>query len=155
MAEAGLSSLGVTFGYGVETTAGEKPATFNILTRINNIDAVELSPSNIDASALEDYETKYVPGRSEVTDTLAVTVNKTDATIAEWEAVIDAYYELTGGKRMWFEIISPGLTKAEFVVAAPPKKLPIPAKGQNELQTMTVNLTMQEFVGLDTKVDFT
>lgn len=86
---------------------------------------------------------------------MAVTVNKTDATITEWEKVIKDYYDLTGGKRMWFEIISPGLTKAEFVVAAPPKKLPIPAKGQNELQTMTVNLTMQEFIGLDTKVDFT
>lgn len=86
---------------------------------------------------------------------MAVTVNKTDATITEWEGVISAYADLTDGRRMWFETISPGITKAEFVVAAPPKKLPISAKGQNELQTMTVNLTMQEFIGLNTKVDFT
>ena len=35
MAAAGISTLGITFGYGVETTAGEKPTTFKQLTRIN------------------------------------------------------------------------------------------------------------------------
>ena len=37
MAVAGISSLGITFGYGVETTAGTKPASFKKLTRINTI----------------------------------------------------------------------------------------------------------------------
>lgn len=33
--EAGISTLGITFGYGTETTAGEKPTTFTQLHRIN------------------------------------------------------------------------------------------------------------------------
>lgn len=55
----------VKFGYGVETTAGEKPAAFTWLERCNSISGLDLSTENIDASALEDYVTKYVAGRQD------------------------------------------------------------------------------------------
>ena len=151
--ESGVSTLGVTFGYGVETTAGDKPSSFTLLHRINNIDEVTVEPENIDSSALEDYETRHVPGRSTVSDAMAVTVNKTTETIKEWKKVIQDYKGLTEGKRMWFQTITPGIETAEFVVAAPPSKLPISAKGQNELSTMVINLTIQEFIGDDVAVD--
>lgn len=150
--EAGVSTLGVTLSYGVEDTAGTKPATFVKLNRINDIAEVTVEPERIDASALEDAETKYVAGRATVSDTMAVTVNKTDETVTEWETLISAYQALTGGKKMWFQVITPGITKAEFIKAAPPTKLPITAKEQNSLNTMVINLTVEEFVGLDTAV---
>lgn len=150
--EAGISTLGVTLSYGVEDTAGTKPATFIKLNRINDIAEVTVEPERIDASALEDGETKYVPGRATISDAMAVTVNKTNETVAEWETLISAYQALTGGKKMWFQTITPGITKAEFIKAAPPTKLPITAKEQNSLNTMVINLTVEEFVGLDTAV---
>lgn len=150
--EAGVSTLGVTLSYGVEDTAGTKPATFIKLNRINDIAEVTVEPERIDASALEDTETKYKPGRATISDVMAVTVNKTDETVAEWETLISAYQALTGGKKMWFQTITPGITKAEFIKAAPPTKLPITAKEQNSLNTMVINLTVEEFVGLDTAV---
>lgn len=150
--EAGITTLGVTLSYGVEDTAGTKPATFIKLNRINDIAEVTVEPERIDASALEDTETKYKPGRATVSDTMAVTVNKTNETVAEWETLISAYQALTGGKNMWFQTITPGITKAEFIKAAPPTKLPITAKEQNSLNTMVINLTVEEFVGLDTAV---
>lgn len=150
--EAGVSTLGVTLSYGVEDTAGTKPATFIKLNRINDIAEVTVEPERIDASALEDGETKYVPGRATISDAMAVTVNKTNETVAEWETLISAYQALTGGKKMWFQAITPGITKAEFIKAAPPTKLPITAKEQNSLNTMVINLTVEEFVGLDTAV---
>lgn len=152
---SGVSSLGVTFGYGVEATAGTKPTSFTVLHRINDIGEVTVEPERIDSSALEDYETRYVPGRSEVSDTLAVTVNKTDETIAEWKKVIEEYKTLTDGKRMWFQEITPGIKDAEFVVASPPSKLPITAKEQNSLSTMVINLTIEEFIGTETAVEMT
>lgn len=155
MADYGISTLGVTFGYGVETTAGTKPAAFTKLTRINEIGEITVDPEEIDASALEDYETHYVPGRATVSESVAITVNRTDATVTEWEALITAYEALTGGKKMWFEVITPGITKAEFFVAAPPKVLPMPGKSQNGLDTMVINLTLQDWKGLDTVVAFT
>ncbi len=152
---AGISSLGITFGYGVETIAGTKPTTFKQLHRINDIGEVTVEPEAIDASALEDAQTKNIAGRDTVSDTMSVEVNKTDETISEWEEVIAEYKKLTGGKRMWFQTITPGFTKAEFVVAQPPSKLPISPKQQNSLLTMTINLIVQEMVGSDEKVAFT
>lgn len=150
---AGVSSLGVTFSYGVETTKGTKPKAFTILNRINQIGDVTVETEAIDASALEDKQTRNIPGRDTVSDTFTITVNKTDETIAEWEKVITDYQALTEGKRMWFQTITPGFTKAEFVVAAPPSKLPISGKEQNSLLTMEINLTVDEMIGSDTKVE--
>lgn len=150
---AGVSSLGVTFSYGVETTKGTKPTAFTILSRINQIGDVTVETEAIDASALEDKQTRNIPGRDTVSDTFTITVNKTDETISEWEKVITDYQALTDGKRMWFQTITPGFTKAEFVVAAPPSKLPISGKEQNSLLTMEINLTVDEMIGSDTKVE--
>ena len=152
-AVAGLSTLGVTFSYGVETTAGTKPTTFKLLSRINSIGEITVTPEAIDASALEDRQTRNIAGRDTVSDTVTVTVNKTDETIKEWKEVITAYNGLTGGKRMWFQEITPGITEAEFFVAQPPSKLPITSKEQNGLLTMALNLIIEEMVGTDAKVE--
>lgn len=153
MAVAGVSSLGITFSYGVETTAGTKPTSFKLLTRINEIGEVTVEPETIDASALEDYTTRNIAGRDTISETMTVTVNKTDDTIEEWEQVIAAYKALDTGKRMWFQTITPGFSKAEFVVAQPPSTLPLSAKSQNELLTMEINLTVEEMIGSDDVVD--
>lgn len=153
MATAGVSTLGVKFAYGVETVAGTKPTSFTLLSRINNIGEVTVEPESIDASALEDRQTRNIAGRDTVSDTMAVEVNKTNETIIEWEKVITDYQALSGGKRVWFEIITPGFEKAEFVVAQPPSKLPISSKEQNSLQTMTINLIVEEMIGSDAVVE--
>lgn len=155
MAAAGISTLGITFGYGTETTAGTKPTTFTKLTRINNAGAITIDPEQIDASALEDPITRYIKGRADTGGSFPVTVNATPDTIAEWETLISAYKSLSGGKRMWFETIIPGFEKAFFVVAQPPEQIPQPEIGQNELLTMEMNLTIEEYKGMDTKVEFT
>lgn len=155
MAAAGVSTLGITFGYGTETTAGTKPTSFKQLTRINAIGGISIEPEQIDASALEDAITRYVKGRADTGGSFPVTVNATSDTITEWENLISAYKALSGGKRMWFETIIPGFEKAFFVVAQPPEQIPQPEIGQNELLTMEMNLTIEEYKGMDTKVEFT
>lgn len=155
MAVAGLSSLGITFGYGTETTAGTKPTTFNTLTRINQIGGITIEPEVIDASALEDAVTRNIKGRADTGGTWAVTVNFTAETKKEWTDLIAAYKALTGGKRMWFEVLHPQLEDAFFVVAQPPEQIPMPETGQNELWTIEMNLTIEEYKGMDTKVELT
>lgn len=54
MALPGVSTIGIEFGYALETTSGTKPSAFSLLTRINSIGGIELSTEQIDASALED-----------------------------------------------------------------------------------------------------
>lgn len=152
---AGISTLGITLGYGVETTAGTKPTTFNQLNRINAIGGITIDPEQIDASALEDDVTRYVKGRADTGGTWTVTVNYTDETAKEWEDLITAYKALTGGKRMWFEVVSKDLTKGFFVIAQPPESIPMPEVGQNELLTIEMNLTIEEYKGTDTKIALT
>ena len=155
MAAAGISTLGITFGYGTETTAGTKPTSFKQLTRINALGGINIEPEQIDASALEDEITRYVKGRADTGGSFAVTVNFTSDTVKEWQDLITAYKALSGGKRMWFETIIPGVTNSFFVVAQPPEEIPQPEIGQNELLTVEMNLTIEEYKGLDTSVEFT
>lgn len=152
MAQSGISTLGVLMGYAAETVAGDKPASFKLLNRINSIGGISLSTETIDASALEDMITRSIAGRQDSGGTFSVTVNMTDETIAEWNDVISDYEALTGGLRMWFEVWSPYLTKAFFIVAQPPKLLPMPESGQNALWTMELTLTIEEYIGLDTAI---
>ena len=77
MALAGISTLGVKLFYGVEGTAGTKPATFTQLTRINAIGGISQDTEQIDASALEDTSSKYIAGRADTGGTITVTINMT------------------------------------------------------------------------------
>lgn len=151
MALAGISTLGITFGWGAETTAGQKPTTFKQLHRINALGEVTIENEQIDASSLEDLVSRYIQGRGDTGGSTNADVNYTPETVAEWKEVIEAY---KSGKRIWFETIIPGFEEADFIVAQPPTKIPSPAKGQNELLVVSMNLTIEEYVGLGEKVEF-
>lgn len=151
----GLSTLGITFGYGVESSAGVKPASFTQLNRINNIGGIAMDVEQIDASALEDTQTKYVAGRADTGGTWAVTVNFTDETADEWSDLISAYNTAQASNlNLWFEVILPNQSDAFFVIAQPPQQLPMPEIGQNELLTVEISLTVVEYKGWQTKVAF-
>ena len=151
----GLSTLGITFGYGVESSAGTKPSSFTQLNRINNIGGISMDVEQIDASALEDTQTKYVAGRADTGGTWEVTVNFTDETADEWADLITAYNTAQASNlNLWFEVILPNQSDAFFVVAQPPQQIPMPEIGQNELLTVAISLTVVEYKGWQTKVAF-
>lgn len=146
---AGLSTLGVTFSYGVGSV---KPSTFSLLNRINALGGISITPETIDASALEDLVERSIAGRASTGGSFPVTINATPETIAEWKAVIAAYKALETGERMWFQVTIPGFTESFFAVAQPPQILPMPSIDQNSLLTMEIPLTIEEYVSLDTPV---
>ena len=156
MALAGLSTLGITFGYGVESTASTKPSAFSQLTRINSIGGISITPETIDASALEDDVEKSVAGRASTGATWEVVINYTPDTADEWDDLISAYNTAHASQlQMWFEVIVPGMTDAFFVIAEPPQEIPMPELSQNSLLTVTMSLTIVEYKGTSTKVAFT
>ena len=155
MALAGLSTLGITFGYGVESTSGTKPAAFEQLTRINSIGGISITPETIDASALEDDVERSVAGRASTGATWEVVINYTPDTADEWDDLISAYNTAHASQlQMWFEVIVPGMTDAFFVIAEPPQEIPMPELSQNSLLTVTMSLTIVEYKGTSTKVAF-
>ena len=154
MADYGISTLGVKVGYAQESTAGTRPTTgYTQLTRINSIGEISLDSEAIDASALEDYITRYVEGRANASETIEIVINRTNETITEWETLLSADSALTGGKATWLEIINPDLTKADFIRVGIPTKLPVPGRDQNGLETMTLNLVVKDW-DLATAVSF-
>ena len=154
MALSGVSTLGVTFGYGTESTAGNKPATFTELSRINSIGGISLENQTIDSSALTDLVTQTIAGRADTPGNVSITVNMTPETKTEWATLISTYKALTNSCQMWFEVIIPGFTDAFFFIAQPPQDIPMPEMNQNELLTVEFSLTIVDYKGMDTKVSF-
>lgn len=151
---AGISTLGITFGYGVETEAGEKPGTFTRLHRINSIGGITIENEQIDASAIDDFVSRYVRGRADTGGSFPVGVNFTPETKDEWKTIISSYSTAEkAGKRMWFETVIPGFDEAFFIVAQPPTAIPQPEIGQNELLVAEYNLTIEDYRGMETAVD--
>lgn len=151
---ADLTTLGVTFSYGVETTAGTKPTTFTQLKRCNAIGGISLETEQIDVSALEDYLTQYAAGRQDTGGTWEVTFNMNADVIAAIEKLYDdAKTAKKGGKGVWFQVIFPDLADAFFVVAETGRAIPLPDIAQNEAATLPITLVISEYKGLDTKVE--
>ena len=153
---SGISTLGVELSYGVETTAGTKPAAFTKLPRCNSIGGIELDTETIDASALEDYQERTIAGRQSTGGEWSVTFNLTDETIPIIETMLSASATaLASSKRTWFQVTILNLTKSFFVVGQPGTKVPMPEFSQNELLTGDVSIIIDEYKGLDTKVTAT
>lgn len=150
---SGISTLGVELSYGIESTAGNKPASFTKLPRCNSIGGIELDTETIDASALEDYQERTIAGRQSTGGEWSVTFNLTDETIPIIETMLSASATaLATSKRTWFQVTIPNLTKSFFVVGQPGTKVPMPELSQNELLTGDISITIDEYKGLDTKV---
>ena len=152
--QAGISSLGVKLSYGVEATAGTKPSTFKVVHRINSIGGITIEPETIDASALEDSVTRSVAGRGTSAGNFTIGVNITNETVAEWRQVIADYKEIMDdGLRMWWQVSSPSLAEAFYIAAQPPLEIPMPDISQNELMVVEIPLTIDEFLGMEAKVE--
>ena len=152
--EAGLSTLGVKFGYAVETTAGVKPAVFSWLERCNTINGLDLSTEIIDASSLEDYIARKIAGRQDPGDDWTVTFNYTAEVAAQLKAMIAAYNTgKASGLRTWFEVWIPNATDGFYVVAQPPQILSMPEFSQNSLLTIDVKMAVEEYIGDDTAIE--
>lgn len=149
----GLSTLGITLSFGVETISGTKPTKFTVLHRCNDIPEITLETETIDASALEDMQSRYIAGRQDTGGEWSPVFNLTEDVITELETMMEAAATgLESGLRTWFQITVPNLTKAFFVVGQPGTKIPLPAMAQNELLTGSISIAIDEYVGLDTKV---
>lgn len=150
----GISTLGVIFSYGIETTSGTKPKTFTQLPRCNDISEITLETETIDASALEDMQSRYIAGRQDTGGNWDVTFNLTNETIPLLETMLEeSSTGLASNLRTWFQVSSPNMEKAFFVVGQPGTKIPLPAMAQNELLTGAISIAIDEYVGLDTKVE--
>lgn len=150
----GISTLGGKFGYAVETTAGTKPTTFIWLPRCNDISEITLDTETIDASAIEDPQSRYVAGRQDTGGNWDVTFNFTNETIPLIKKMMtDSAAGLAENKRTWFEVWFPNLDDAFYVIGQPGSKIPLPAVAQNELLTGSISIAIDEYRELEEAIE--
>ena len=147
-----FTTLGVKFGYAVETTAGTKPTAFTQLERCRSVGGIDLSQEKIDLSCLEDQVTKYGKGRQDTGGDWSVKF--LTGAVAQVKAMMSAANTAyLAGNNTWFEVWVPGLSDAFYVVAQPGTKIPLPEVGDNAALEFSLSLTIQDYKGLDTAIE--
>lgn len=150
---ADVTTLGVKFGYAVESTIGTRPTSGYIqIPRCKSIGGVSLSPEQIDVSCLEDLVSKYADGRADTGGTWETSFHS-DAITALGTLLTSAATAKADGKGVWFVVWIPGLTKSFFVKAAVPSKLAMGEIGENSALEIPLSLTIEEYLGLETAVE--
>ena len=152
-----LTTLGVTFGYGVETEKGVKPTTFKQLELASSIGGISLDTEQIDVSALEDYITKYAAGRQDTGGTWEIEfIMDPDKSVKQIKELYSASKTAKEtGLATWFEVVFPDMTDAFFVTAECGREIPLPEVVQNAAATMSISLIITDYKGLETKVALT
>ena len=116
-----LSTAGIRVKYATESTAGTKPSS-GFIEIINVVEIPEFGSNinTLDATDLAQTKNhKYIPALADTGGSIQLTVNDGDAFRTIWDAAVTAYEGLTGGKKMWFEYVIPGMTKSFYYPGRP------------------------------------
>ena len=116
-----LSTAGILFGYGVETTAGTKPTSFTQIERAMSLPSLNPTPENIDVTPLDATEWKeYINGLKDTGGALAVKFSLNDAFQTAWEKFVTEYGTAKeSGKSTWAVFWVPGMEKSFFFSCEP------------------------------------
>ena len=137
--------------YAAEATAGTRPTTgYEKISEIKSIPELNPEPDNLETTTLEETEWKtYVPGLKDIGGALSFTANLTEASMTEWEGVVDAYdTAAAGNKATWFCIVIPGLTKALYFTGQP-SPMGMPAMEVSAVLETTLYITPVSYTHLD------
>jgi hypothetical protein len=138
-----LSTAGVTMGYAVETEVGKRPTSgYKLIPDLKEIPDFNPEPETHESTTLEETEYKtYVKGLKDVGGALGFGANFTQKLQDEWEALVTAYDTASAsGKRIWYEIQHPKLTKAVFFHGEP-SSMGLPSISVNGVLETTVYIT--------------
>ena len=117
---AELSTIGMVFAYGVETTAGTCPASFTKIEGSMNLPEFALEPQQIDVTPTNETTAhRFIPGLANDSAAKGIQFNNNDAFQTAWGSMMTAYGNLGAGLSMWFEFYHPSMTKAFFFTGKP------------------------------------
>ena len=117
-----LSTAGVQLHYAVETTAGTRPTTgYTRIYGIKSTPSLNPSPETLETTTLDETEYKtYIDGLKDLGGALEFTFSLTEQLIEVWDKLMADYETAkTGGKRVWFTIVVPGLSESFYFTGNP------------------------------------
>lgn len=122
MSDVALSTIGMIFGWGVETTKGEKPTSFKEIEECISVGSVSVSVESIDVTCIKNTRKKYVKGLEDAGDSLSLTFNYSDTFLEQWGEMYEAYEAASkSGLAMWFTVYHPSRKNACFYIVEPGK----------------------------------
>lgn len=121
MAAISLSTAGILFGYGVETTAGTKPETFKQIERAMSLPSLNPTPETIDVTPLDATVWKeYINGLKDTGGALAIKFSLNNALQTAWKTFVS---EFEAGKKddkaTWVVFWIPGMDTSFFFTCEP------------------------------------
>ena len=133
-----ISTAGVTFGYAVEATKGERPTSgYTLIPDVKEIPEMNPEPETIETTVLSETEFKtYIEGLKDLGGALSFLANYTTDLESVWAELVAAYKAaIAEDKATWFEVKHPKLDKSVFFTGQPSAMgLPAMAVG-NVLET--------------------
>ena len=101
-----VSTAGMNVRWAVEQVAGTRPSVaYTTIPGCKAIPAIFNDPNMLQSTPLSATKNHtYIQGLNDSGGSIAITVNDYDAFRTAWNAAVTAYGNLTGGKKMWFEI---------------------------------------------------
>ena len=137
-----LSTIGVIFGWAVETKAGEKPAAFKEIEECTNIGGVETKSDKLDATPLKAKKKQYVKGHEDTGGELPTTFNYSDNFETQWNEMYAAYETAKkSGLATWFTAYHPSKKNANFYIVEP-GSIPAPEYGVGNVLQVTISNTL-------------
>lgn len=151
-----LSTAGIQLLYGVEATAGTKPAAFKRIKGAKSLPEVNPEPETMETTPLDATEWKtYIDGLKDIGGALQITFNQSEEFMTTWDALMTEYATAkAAGEQLWWEFLVPGLTKAFFFRGNPADQGFGGAEPGNVFET-SVYVTPIGNIGWDTKVEET
>lgn len=131
-----ISTAGIKIFYAAESTAGTCPstgfkekatgATLNIADYVTGVSGLGADYDMYDVTPLSETERhRFIKGLQNNDGSISMNANINPTSRADWQAIIDEYAALTGGKALWFEFVLPGDTDGFFIRGEPlPMRFP-------------------------------
>lgn len=134
-----LSTIGARFGFAYETVAGTRPSSFTNIPNPKSIPEFNPEPNTGETTSLNNEEyTSYIPLLKDLGGALGFGIGMSQELLTSWNEMCETTATNEAlGKRTWFVIYHPGLSKSLFFTGRP-SKLGMPAMDTNVVWDTTV-----------------
>ena len=148
-----ISTAGVTIGYAVEATAGQRPTTgYTLIPDIKEVPEMNPEPETLESTTLAETEYKtYIEGLKDLGGALSFLANYTTELETVWAELVEAYKAAAAaGKSTWFEVKHPKLDKSVFFTGQP-SAMGLPAMSVNAILETNLYITPTNAPAWETK----
>lgn len=152
-----LSTIGVKFGWAVETTAGQKPTAFTWIKRCSKIAGINITKEKIDVTCFEDEIKRYIAGVGDTGGDWNLNFNGTKKgstvdTVNAWNDLLKASQNAADdGLATWGDIYIPGF--GSYFVKFEPGEIPMPDLEVNSKLDLQISNVVNEYMGLDSEIE--